>query len=455
MCWKLQFCLLYHISYFLIFRIINSSSCFSVSQRNSKTVHPSKSTNISKNLIISSESEKEFERLKNIFYDNLKTDFSCKQKTTVKAPLSRSPPTYNKNKINTKEWKPKPVTLIRVPLEDNHQVSQVTEVRSHATVNPYLERVQKVDRANCTNDKYMMKHANIGTDPPETVDQVTEMGDLKIKNLCKCESSVQTDCMKEVFDSLEIPNVTLTKDKSETKESIKINSTSLPNLNVPPVKEDVTSSDISFCQGASYIISRATLTYTTSQKINFHILENDEPISPIIPPSQLEYPISVMSVFKNELQNKQENILNDDTSNKKNNTKDDRIHCFNELDSSNCSFVFNKLMKPSDIISTIRVNNDLLQNDFICEQFQRELNFIDSFFESLQYLESCSLTNKCFSDSKVDSLVNNSVLFDSTFAVKNSEYDNFLSKLENGAIIDDTETMASQSLCLVSVIRKL
>ncbi|XP_075990797.1 uncharacterized protein LOC142986268 isoform X2 [Anticarsia gemmatalis] len=431
------------------------------STRYSKSLNASK-TNVSKHIVTPSESEKELTRLKNILYDNLKTNVCKKEKPR----LSKEPPPQNKNKLNFKEMsvKHKPLTVIRVPLDEKYQKPKLRVLKSDATIKSNVESVEMLNTTDfgVNTDEIIQQitHVNIGTDPPISVDQVTEIDDT----IYKCENTVQTECVREIFDSLEIPNVTLTKEKCEPrggcKETVKLRSESLPNLQVPPFKicsskEDVSSSDISFCQSASYIFSHATLTYTTKQKINFHVVDNNEEVSPNIPPSSLNYPINVVSVFNNELKNKNrhDNVSSDNTyKKKKNHSRDDYINCLNELNSLNCSYVFNKLMKPSDIISTIRVNNGLLQNDYICEQFQRELNFIDSFFESLQYLESCSLSDKCFTDKKVESLVNNSVLFDSTFDVKNSEYDNFLSKLENGANIDDTETMASKSLCLLNLL---
>lgn len=429
--------------------------------RNSKSTIPTTKISVSKNFVAPSESEKELTKIKNILYDNLKSNSATHKKPPEKAkPTKQTPHLQNKNKVTFMkeiQSKSKPLTVIHVPLDEKYQKRNNQESE---TV-PVHKPVKKIDRYSDTDDVVLCKDVRIGTDPwPTSVNQLTEIDDFEINTICRCESSVQTDSMKQMFDSLEIPNVTLTKEKCEPKDdTINLNTMSLPDLEVPPSeiaphKEEVNSSDISFCQSASYIISRATLTYTTRQKINFHVVDNNDEVEPAQPPSPLDYPMNVISVFKNELKNKNmnENVSSDDSYKRKNTTRDEYINCLNELKSLNCSYVFNKLVKPSEIISTIRVNNGLLQSDYICEQFQRELNFIDSFFESLQYLESCSLSDKCYPDSKVENFVNNSVLFDSTFDVKNSEYDNFLSKLENGANIDDTETMASKSLCLVSVI---
>lgn len=347
--------------------------------------------------------------------------------------------------------------IIHVPV-DNARNTNKRE--GHMSLEPCVETAKRtVDCASDTVDVVQQRDAVAVTDPlPTTVSQLTDMQDFEINGITTCESGIQTDSINELFDSLEIPNVTLTKDKSEPKEDpIISNFTSLPNLQVPPVKivsqtEKVTTSDSIF-QNSSYVISQATVTYTTRQKFNFQLVGNSDDVRPSLPPSPLDYPMNVVSVFKNELKNKKtkEKVSSGDSHKKKSTPREDHLNHLNDLKSLDCSFVYNKLMKPSDIISTIRVNNGLLQSD-VCEQFQRELNFIDSFFESLQYLETFSLADKCHSENKVESITNNSVLFDSFDIKNNSEYDHFLSKLENGANIGDTETMASKSLCLVSVI---
>lgn len=424
------------------------------SSRTSRTANQSKH-NVSKNLVTPSESVKELTRIKNILYDNLKTNETCK-KSTEKPRLSRSPHSLNKNEINFKEittGKRKQLT-ITVPLDEKCIKTKVTDVKTKPSFE--AQKINTIDQGDNTDTIIQYTHVNIATEPIKLIDRMTEMDDFEANPSCKCDTTVQTDTIKEIFDSLEIPNVTLTKEKPKVKKKIiKLHSAS-PQT-VPREKsrnEDISSSDISFCQSASYVFSRATLTYTTRQKINFHIVDSDEKLGPNNLSSPLDYPVNVVSVLKNELNNKdkQAKTMHNDTYRKNNNINNEHFKCLNEMNSLNCSYVFDKLMKPSDIISTIRINNGLLQNDYICEQFQRELNFIDSFFESLQYLEGCSLTDKCLSDNKVDTLVNNSVLFDSTFDVKNSEYDNFLSKLENGTNVDDTETMASKSLCLLNLL---
>ncbi|XP_022832576.1 uncharacterized protein LOC111360700 [Spodoptera litura] len=416
---------------------------------------------VSKNHVAPSESDKELTKIKHMLYDNLKSKSATCKRTVEKPKTNKLPYLQNRSKAAfTKDVpnKERALTVIHVPLDDKYKKKD----KKSATV-PYVDPViATVDCCIETDDIVQYKDADVSTDPmPTPIHRDTAMEDFEINTITRCESTMQTDPNKLTFDSLEIPNVSLTKDKCEPKEDPKVvNSTSLPNLKVPPLKivphnEEANSSDTSFCQSASFIISHATLTYTTKQKFNFQIVGSDDEVKPTLPPSPLDYPVSVVSVFKNELKNKHVNESEslDDSYNKKETTKEEEyLNRLNELKTLNCSYVFNKLMKPSDIISTIRVNNGLLHNDYICEQFQRELNFIDSFFESLQYLESCSLSDKCYSENKVENFVNNSALFDSTFDVKNSEYDNFLSKLENGANIDDTETMASKSLCLLNLL---
>ncbi|CAH0578079.1 unnamed protein product [Chrysodeixis includens] len=413
--------------------------------------------NVSKHVVTPSESENELTKIKSILYDNLKSNSATQKKPLERTKASKSlhqPSNKKMALFKDIHYKGKPLRVIHVPLEEKSlKRNKLVETT------PTLEIIETAERGS---DPDGIEYIDVmtGTDPaPKSVDQVTHMEDFQIDTMCKCTSSVQTESMNQMFDSLEIPNVTLTKDKCEPKDDTltrKMKTSSLPNLQVPPLKiapKEINSSDLSFCQSASYVISRATLTYTSRQKINFHVVDDDD-VKYTQPPSPLNYPMNVVSVFKNELKKKKsnENVSSDESNKKKTSSRDEYINCLNELKSLNCSYVFNKLMKPSDIISTIKVNKGLLQSDYICEQFQRELNFIDSFFESLQYLESCSLSEKCYQDTKVESFVNNSMLFDSTFDVKNSEYDNFLSKLENGANIDDTETMASKSLCLLNLL---
>lgn len=207
----------------------------------------------------------------------------------------------------------------------------------------------------------------------------------------------------------------------------------------------------------SYIISQRTLSYTTKQEINMDLGSRVKESRPLehsisnLSPSLLDYPLNVMTVFKSENIDKLGQVSAVPTTEKTQTTKEKAIQIehmnhHNKTTSLDCTspYVSCKLIKPSEIISTIRVNTGLLQNDYICKQFERELNFIDSFFESLQYLENCSLSDKCCTEGKVEHWVNNS-------GFGNPEYDSLFSNLENGAATD-TETMASKSLCLVIVI---
>lgn len=207
----------------------------------------------------------------------------------------------------------------------------------------------------------------------------------------------------------------------------------------------------------SLIISQSTLTYTSKQEINMDLrsrINKTNPLEHSVPnlsPNLLDYPLNVVTVFKSENFEKLGHVSAVPTMEKTQATKEKAIqieHMNRQKVSTSvdCAspYVSCKLTKPSEIISTIRVNTSFLQTDYICKQFERELNFIDSFFESLQYLENCSLSDKCCADGKVENLVNNS-------GFGNPEYDSLFSKLENGASTD-TETMASKSLCLVIVI---
>lgn len=425
---------------------------FLETKRSSLTIKPViKTRELRKALVISSESEKALTKIKNLLDNTKSKTLNNKpvEKTAQKFPLlqNRSPKVTFKD-ISSKT---KPLQVIHVPLDVKYKKKDkdLASRQEEDTV------INTIDSTIETDDVVHYKDAVVATDPqPTFIGKIAEMQDFAINTITHttCESTCQTDSKNTLFDSLEIPNVTLTKDKSESKEDTSIfATTSLPNLKVPPLttvplSKEVNSSDI--YKGMSYILSQATLTYTTRQKFNFQVVGNDDDDEPSERPSPVDYPVNVVSVFKNELKSKKTKKYDslDDSSKKKITPRENYLNHLNDMKTLNCSYVYNKLMKPSDIISTIIVDNGLLQNEYICEQFQRELNFIDSFFESLQYLETCSLTDKCYTDSK------NSVLFDSTFDAKNSEYDNFLSKLENGANIDDTETMASKSLCLVSVI---
>lgn len=419
-------------------------------------MNPSK-TSVSKNYVSTSESEREITAVQSKLYENVKIP----QRFTEKSRVSKSPTSAKSNVSMLKEIH-KPITVIRVPLELKPRLN------SNQSINSISTNKDEVPKSDCATETIvLLKDMSVSTEPqPQKVDQVTDMHNLENQIYYKCMKStdVQTEVVKEAFDSLHIPDVTLTTDKTESKvEYLDLHSKSLPSLRTPsfkitPNKLESNSIDTNYCKSTSYIISRATLTYTTKQKINFEVVGSNDSTYSNQTPSPLAYPMNVVSVFKNEMK-KDLGESNTKGHKRKDTTgiQEETTNYINEIKSLNCSYVSNssKLMKPSDIISTIRVNNGLSQSDYICEQFQRELNFIESFFESLQYLESCSLSDTCFNDGKIDSLVKNSSLLDADFDVKISDYDNLISKLEDGETASDSETMASKNLFLVSVILSL
>lgn len=283
-------------------------------------------------------------------------------------------------------------------------------------------------------------------------DQVTEIDQDFIKM-----NEYGVNDIKKSFDSLDIPNVSLINNNSKSdlpKEDIVdvINKNShAEDIPIVSNKDETEFRESHLHTNSSFIISRATLTYTTKQKINFHVVGNNQILQAHAPSSPLMYPLNVVSVYKNEMNNqayhgdyKKIDYENEDENNKSDDGVEQSV-CSASVD---CSFVFDhdKLVKPSDLISTIKVNTSLLHSDYICEQFQRELNFIDSFFESLQYLESCSLSEKCIAENEVENWINSN-----GNEIKSFEFGSFLSKFENEINMDDSTTMASKSLCLVSI----
>lgn len=341
-----------------------------------------------------------------------------------------------------------PVSVIHVPLDVKPEKQDRATATSPEILNinennlsPLDTSVQKI---NNTNLKDVMVETDLW---PKKVDQVTE-----IDENCLYDKSLD-NVMKKSFDSLDIPNVSLMNKRSdmpkeEVVDIVNKDNYIIENSPVNNGKNEEKVIESHFHKNTSYIISRATLTYTTRQKINFHLVSNNDVLQSHLSSKPYSYPLNVVSVFKQEMK-KQEDVedrkqnyvkKDDDTRSIVNHTKD--------LTPINCSYVFDnhKLVKPSDIISTIKVNSSLLQRDYICEQFQRELNFIDSFFESLQYLESCSLTENSITDKKVENFIN------SGHDLSNIEFGSFLSKFEDEVNIDDTDTMASKNLCLVSIV---
>lgn len=385
------------------------------------------------------------------------------KKLSEKPHINKLTSSSNKNKeltLKDNNTTNKSVIVIHVPVDGNHHNPNIKEtVLKEIDSTDDKIKIGKIDHGTNIDKVENIKNVCIETDsPPKTTDQMIEVNQYDLMKICKCiqNADVQTEVLQNTFDSLDIPNVTLIKDKSELKdELLLLESNSLPNLQMPTLKISPDKGNIqtvkpdNLCKNtSSYIIRRATVTYTTKKEINFQVVNSSTVSNPC--PSPLTYPLSVMSMFKREAEQYS------DTSEKygdKFKTEFKNKNDLDDLKSFNCSYSLNsnKLIKPSDIISTIRVNNVLLQNDSVCEQFQKELHFIDSFFESLQYLENSSISQKCFQRTKIDNFSNNSTLLDTDFEDKNSEYGSLLSKLGNGLDIDDTETIASKSLSLVSI----
>ncbi|XP_038216983.1 uncharacterized protein LOC119835924 isoform X2 [Zerene cesonia] len=343
----------------------------------------------------------------------------------------------------------KPITIIHVPLEEDLTKK---DLLNQLLAEEYIENMYDKNIVECMKELEEIntfKDVNVGTDPIKTLDQITETVCDFTQNSHSISDEVRD---KTTFDSLEIPNVTLIKDKEPKENIVNFNSQSLPNLKAPPLTitpdlKEKLQNEQCFRKSTSYIISTATLTYTTKQKINFHVVENE--IDMNLPPCPVSYPMNVISVYNKEMKDKlsHDNTLNrqeeQDTNKQQSN---DTQYPQNKLPVCPKTYDHNQLMKPSDIISSIKAENSLVPNDYINEQFQRELNFIDSFLESLQYLENCSLTENRITQSSVDDLVNN------TYDLKKLEYDSFFSKFDNCQNVDDRETMASKSLCLLNLL---
>ncbi|XP_053623972.1 uncharacterized protein LOC128682933 isoform X2 [Plodia interpunctella] len=404
---------------------------------------------INTNSTTKSVSEKEVKSYKRLQHFKSNSNISRPSETSrsQRAPIHQNVKGKLLKKIASSSKKP--VTIIHVPLEDKYQKY---DDKFSSTVTGLETEVPNLTKSNCSMDieKYMVcRNVDIGTDPTPTEDREIQM----VADQLVSPYSI-TEENKRLFDSLKIPNVTLTKDRSEhTEEIVQFHSKSLPNLKVPALQitpsklNDKSTKEPSIFK--SYIISSATVTCTTRQKINFEVVGSNNDSSSEQSTNKLAYPMNVVSVYKKKLKNTESNCLSSkNTCKHRDKSEAKYTNQLNEFKSLNYSYVFNssKLVKPSDIISTIRFNS-LLQSDYISEQFQRELNFIDSFFESLQYLESCSFPDKGFSDNKVQSWVHKA-----GFADISPDYGSFLSKLENGTNVDDSETMASKSLCLLNLL---
>ncbi|CAK1554117.1 unnamed protein product [Leptosia nina] len=407
-------------------------------------------TAMTKKIITPTDSGKEIQIIKNKLKEECKSPMS--RRVTSKEKIHKTSPEHgrlkNNNLLKELSERKKPLNIIHVPLEKEFEsrelTDQILKVETEIKKN-MVDCSTDIEGINIYNDK------SVGTESLKTIDQITET-EHDPKEISQTSASYAQD--KITFDNLEIPNVTLIKDKCEESKENLVNfcSQSLPNLRVPsfsvtPKEKQKMFNKTCLHKSTSYIISSATLTYTTQQKINFQLVENK--IDMDLSPAAVAYPMNVISVYKKELKdrNESENIdkLNDEEINKSNSHQNTHVQV-NPSSNSLKNIDRNNLMKPSDLISTINADNSLLPNDYINEQFQRELNFIDSFFESLQYLENCSLSDKRLTQSNVDDLVNN------TYDLKKLEYDSFFSKFENPHIVDDCETIASKSLCLLNLL---
>ncbi|CAG4929674.1 unnamed protein product [Parnassius apollo] len=416
-----------------------------ISQNTKKNIENISRISLSKNLIVSVESGKDASANRKKQSNEFRNSNSI-NKSSVQLPIKKSQhPQSRLKSIIDGTHKNKPVTVIHIPQDVKHQHADMTDNKTN----------NKIDTGTAV-DAIIFKDTCVGTDPlPRKIDQITEIG-ADIENFCKTVDNIShTHFIKGKFDSLDIPKVRLKNERKglTKKEIVNFYSASLPNLETPiidifPVKDDQKTCERHFHKSSSYIIGRATLTYRTERKIDFHVVGKNEEIHGNYSPSSLNYPLNVVSVFKKEFRNRKcsDNSVSNNSDDKDKSAIDS--HQSNDLNRVNCSYVSykNKLVKPSDIISTISVNNNLLQqSDFICEQFQRELNFIDSFFESLQYLER--LSEKCFSDANFNTWIYNKQL-----EVNESEYISNKSQFENSTNVDDTETMASKSLCQLNLL---
>lgn len=429
-----------------------------IDKRKSKSASLSRSS-LSKNLMRPNEREQQVSVIKPTFYEELSS--KPYKKSIEKAQDTESPLKASKRRSMLLEMKKKSnlTPVIHVPLEEKcRKHNTISDVISHSHIEKPTFKVYADSSVN--TDIVLHRDVNTCTQPsPGTTDRVTDMDGFEPHISYKCieTSDLQARLTKEKFDDLEIPNVSLIKDKFDFKDELyDLHSKSLPNLEIPTMKmknnrKEKSVLDTHYSKSTSYIISRATLTYKTQQKINVHVVDSKNKTYSNQSPSPLAYPMTVVSLFNDEMRSKEhENNISQQTTQKSKSSKKYK-NSMNEIKSLNCSYIpnSNTLMKPSDVISTISINNSLLQSVLLCEQFQNELNFIDSFFESLHYLESCSLSGKCYKDENIDKLVNVSPLLDSDLDAKNSDYENFFSKFENGAISDD-ETMASKNIYLVS-----
>ncbi|XP_063633951.1 uncharacterized protein LOC134804718 [Cydia splendana] len=401
--------------------------------------------NISKNLVTPRESDEFVIAMNNDFDDNLNKTGSSKRVLQKNRFNSKSPQRNTVVKIVNKVSLGNPPPVIHVPLANCYE-SEKKQLGLKSVISVPVQHY--VDCSTGMDQNFLPRDANVGTAPlPVMVNEETET------------SNNSTEVTQDVFDNLDIPNVTLIKDKSifAKEEIVSFCSRSMPNLHTSPFKispeKESCDDPVGSGKAKTYIIGRATFTYTTKQKINFHVVGSSDDSQSNQSPSPLAYPLNVVSLLKKNLNQCDISESSEDHLTNKSNNPNGCHKKVDELQALACPYVFNnnKLVKPSDLISTIRVNNGLLHNDYISEQFQRELHFIDSFFESLQYLENCSLSEKCLAEASSENWVSKS-----RFDLNNSEYNSFLTKLERGAgvlaNVDDIETMASKSLCLLNLL---
>ncbi|VVC86250.1 unnamed protein product [Leptidea sinapis] len=340
-----------------------------------------------------------------------------------------------------------PLPVVYVPLEVGEGAERQNDPISSPIVISNLNNVanETVNQSTDVQNLTCFSDMNVGTDLQPKSDKCTQSdNNLNVKSNLMLSQTMEDK--KDTFGSLEVPNVTLVKHKVEkSKENIvTFCSQSMPNLKVPAfsdtnLKSENKVSDTCYRNTSSYIISRATLTYTTKQKIDFHVVENQLNLE--VRHKPVVHPMSVISVYRKELK---ERNANENYENGERCTGSNAKNRLNHLTNPKV-IPKRKLIKPSFIIGAINLEYNLVPNDnIIDEQFQRELHFIDTFFESLQYLESCSLAEKRLTQSSLDELVNN------VYDLKKVRINNFSSKLDND--IDSRETMASKSLCLLNLL---
>lgn len=399
------------------------------------------------------ERQKEVLLLKNELFGTVKPPPVTTQKKAM--PIRNYNTVPNKVKLGTlprELTSSKKIKLIHIPLEPTErkksQNSLSVDLKKSST-----EFIYQEIKDCSTGVDLLINHRNvrIGTEPmPETVSRDTETVKVLLAD-AECSSQYENldayvetsgDIAVKVVEDLLVPNVKLTKERSVEVTNDKIvnmlTTKSLPNtklssLSYQETKENADPLKHNYAKQSSYIIGRATVTYTTRQKIDFQVVENNNTIihNSAIPSTM--YPMNIVSVLRKEIKQKKCNTTKELT---------DKIPktLFNKFNN-------NKLVKPSDIIKSMSESGDLLHNDFISEQFHKELSFIDTFFESMQYLDNCSLVKKTLTRD-IDKVF--------SYAIDSSatKPDNLLSKFNNNTtcIESGNQTNSSKSLCLVSML---